>query len=94
MIRVKNLIIRSRPYILGFVSGILMSITIVGINAFKEPVIYNVAPSPFTNRPPSPLVHQMLLYGEGGITNRTERYYHRGLDWIMVKDFPDNILRK
>ena len=25
------------------------------------------------------------------ISNRTERYYHRGPDWIMMKDFPDHI---
>ena len=92
MIKIKDFIVRSRPYLLGFVSGILMCITILGVNAFKEPVNYNVVgPAPFTNSGPNSVPHQMLLYGEGGITNRSDRYYHRGLDWIMIKDFGLNI---
>ena len=86
-----NFIIRSRPYLLGFVSGISISIVVVGVNAFKEPVIYNVMPPPFTDTGPNSDVHQMLLYGEGGITNRSDRYYHRGSDWIMIRDFGLNI---
>ena len=34
-----------------------------------------------------PVVHS---YKDGDITNRTERYYHRGSDWIMIKDFPEH----
>lgn len=84
-----KLLIRSRPYILGFVSGILMSITVVGVNAFKEPVNHDlVLPAPFTENAD---VDQLLSYSKGAISNRSDRYYHRGVDWIMIKDFPDHI---
>ena len=85
-------ILRCRPYLLGFVSGMFVSVIIVGLNAMKEPRIEYLAPAPFADSGPNSVPHQMLLYGkEGGITNRTARYYHRGIDWIMIKDFGLNI---
>ena len=85
-------ILRCRPYLLGFISGMFVSVIIVGLNAMKDPRVEYLAPPPFTDSAPNSAVHQMMLYGkEGGITNRTARYYHRGTDWIMIKDFGLNI---
>ena len=87
-----SFIVRCRPYLLGFVSGMFVSVIIVGLNAMKEPRIEYLAPAPFADSAPNSAVHQMMLYGkEEGITNRTARYYHRGIDWIMIKDFGLNI---
>ena len=92
MVKIKrsivNFIVHSRPYLLGFVSGMFVSIMIVGLNAMREPRIEYLAPPPFAE---NSNIHQMLLYGEGSIIDRSDRYYHRGLDWIIVKDFPGNI---
>lgn len=85
-------ILRCRPYFLGFISGMFISIIIVGLNAMKDPRVEYLAPAPFTDSASNSVVHQMMLYGkEGGITTRTARYYYRGTDWIMIKDFGLNI---
>ena len=84
-----RLLVRSRPYLLGFVSGIVLSITVLGVNAFKEPVNYNIiAPAPFTENLDPDWDFAFMSYAGGVVNSRSDRYYHRGMDWIMIKDFP------
>ena len=32
-----------------------------------------------------------MTYVGGVVDDKTERYYQRGKDWIIIKDFPENI---
>ena len=87
--KIKESISRFRPYLLGFISGMFISILLVGLNAMKEPRVEYLAPPPFTES--SATMTGLQSYGEGIITNRSDRYFYRGLDWIIIKDFPDHI---
>ena len=88
---IKERIRRSKPYLLGVVSGISISVCLVGLNAMKEPKTEYLAPQPFTESSVSQFNFDYMKTGQGPISNRTERYYHRGLDWIMIKDFPEHV---
>ena len=80
-----------RPYLLGFILGLFAAAIVVKVASIGIPETQYLAPTPFTENTEflkyMPVIHS---YKGGVITNRTERYYHRGLDWIMIKDFPEH----
>ena len=62
----------------GLIPAVIMATNIVG----DSPKVERYQPKWDTS---------FMTYAGGVVDDKTERFYQRGKDWIIIKDFPENI---
>ncbi len=79
-----------KPFIAG-IAVVLIPVAICATTNFTADKNYEQVPQPSVGPAGPKWDTSFMTYAGGVVSDRTERYYTRGKDWIIIKDFPENI---